>query len=229
MSDIANNLNIIRQQIASFAQELDQIPQLVAVSKTFPPQKIQEAYAQNQRVFSENYVAELEHKAKTLANLDDIEWHFIGTIQSNKTKTLALHAAWIHSLTCLKHAIRLNQHRPSQLPPLQVLIEVNISNESNKGGLTSLEEIINLANEIKKLPNLNLRGLMGMASHTQDEKIIESQFELLSSYLAELNKLGFNLDQLSMGMSNDYHIAIRCGATMVRLGSKIFGKRAYVK
>jgi pyridoxal phosphate enzyme (YggS family) len=223
----------IAQQITEIRQELTQhinngcVASLIAVSKTYPPEAIQEAYHNAQQIaFGENYPQELANKVEQLKNLP-LEWHFIGNIQSNKTKLIAENAAWVHTLTNLNHATRLNNQRPDHLMPLQVLIEVNISNESSKHGLSNLAEIIPLAKEINLLPNLKLRGLMGMASATDDVELIKSQFNQLKSYQQQLNEQGFNLDQLSMGMSGDYIHALECGATMIRIGSLIFGERNY--
>ena len=229
MTSITENLTTLRNHITDLNLKYNTTAKLIAVSKTYPVTAIIEAYQNTQRQFGENYAQELAQKAHELSQLTDIEWHFIGTIQSNKTKLIAENAAWVHTLTKLQHALRLNNQRPANMPPLQVLIEVNISNEASKGGLSNLADIIDLANKIKKLPNLNLRGLMGMAANCNDENILASQFDKLKLYLQELNNLGFNLDQLSSGMSNDYPIAIAHGATLVRIGSKIFGERNYAK
>lgn len=224
----------ITQQITKIRQELTQhtnngcTASLIAVSKTYPTEAVQEAYNQTKQLaFGENYPQELASKVEQLKNLP-LEWHFIGNIQSNKTKLIAENAAWVHTLTNLNHAMRLSNQRPAQLMPLQVLIEVNISAEVSKHGLNNLAEIISLAKEINLLPNLKLRGLMGMASATQDSELIKAQFKQLKSYQQQLNERGFNLDQLSMGMSGDYLHAIECGATMIRIGSLIFGERKYV-
>jgi len=225
MNQIKSAIASIRQQLAPADTSLPSI-KLVAVSKTHPETAILEALAAGQTDFGENYVQELANKAANLKEYP-ICWHFIGHIQSNKTRQIAQYANWVHTLTKLQHAIRLNNQRPADLPVLNVLIEVNISNEASKNGLTDLEEIYALALEIAILPMLKLRGLMGMASDTTDLALIKSQFLKLVQIRQELNQRGLDLDQLSMGMSNDYPIAIECGATMVRIGSKIFGKRIY--
>ncbi len=134
----------------------------------------------------------------------------------------------MHTITKLQHAKRLNDQRPAELAPLQVLIEVNISQESNKQGVNSWQELIQLAQAIMQLPRLKLRGLMGMASATNDQQLIQAQFQQLRRYLEQLNTQGLgNFDQLSMGMSADYPLAIKAGATLVRIGSNIFGARTY--
>ena len=219
----------IRESITSLRNEIsfqkNQIT-IIAVSKTHPESAILTAIDAGQFDFGENYVQELSQKAEYLVNYP-INWHFIGTIQSNKTSQIAKYASWVHTLTKEQHARRLNDQRPINLPPLNVLIEVNISGEENKGGLTNYKDIHTLATTIANLPNLRLKGLMGMASNTKDETVIKNQFKLLSSYLEQLNNKGFNLTELSMGMSNDYKLAIESGSTMVRIGSKIFGERNY--
>lgn len=197
---------------------------LVAVSKTCSEEAILTAIKAGQQHFGENYAQELADKANKLHD-QKIIWHFIGKIQSNKTRLIAKHASWIHTITKVQQARRLNDQRMANLPPLQVLIEVNISNENNKGGLHSFAEILQLANEIIKLPHLQLRGLMGIASNTQDKHIITRQFKLLGSYHHQLRHSGIMVDQLSMGMSNDYTLALENGATMLRIGRKIFGER----
>lgn len=226
MTNINLQITKIREELTQYANDSCAV-KLIAVSKTYPIENIQEAYNQaQQQVFGENYPQELANKANQLKNLS-LEWHFIGNIQSNKTKLIAENAAWVHTLTSINHAKRLNDQRPTNLDPLQVLIEVNISNEQSKHGLNSLEEIILLAHEINWLPNLKLRGLMGMASATDNVELVKSQFNQLKSYQQQLNEQGFNLDQLSMGMSGDYQQALECGATMIRIGSLIFGERNY--
>ncbi|MBX9597637.1 MAG: YggS family pyridoxal phosphate-dependent enzyme [Burkholderiales bacterium] len=222
----------ITQQIIKIRQELVQYTKssavnLIAVSKTIAIEAIQEAYhAAQQIAFGENYPQELASKVEQLQNLP-LEWHFIGNIQSNKTKLIAENAAWAHTLANTNHAKRLNNQRPAHLAPLQVLIEVNISDEVSKHGLSNFAEIAILAKEINSLPNLKLRGLMGMASATDNIELIKAQFNQLKNYQQQLNEQGFNLDQLSMGMSGDYTHALECGATMIRIGSLIFGERNY--
>jgi pyridoxal phosphate enzyme (YggS family) len=226
MTNITQRITKIRQELIQQANN-NCAASLIAVSKTIAIEAIQEAYHGAQQIaFCENYPQELANKVEQLKNLP-LEWHFIGNIQSNKTKLIAENAAWVHTLTNLNHATRLNNQRPDHLPPLQILIEVNISNESSKHGLSNLAEITLLAKEINLLPNLKLRGLMGMASATDDVELIKSQFNQLKDYQQQLNKHGFNLDQLSMGMSGDYIHALECGATMIRIGSLIFGERNY--
>ena len=230
MNTIAANIDIICQEINDLSIKYTKpAAKLVAVSKTYPSEIIKIAYEHGQRYFGENYALELAQKSTELKQFKDIEWHFIGTIQSNKSKIIAETASWVHTLTKLSHASRLNQQRPKHLSPLQVLIEVNISNEPSKQGLINYEEIFNLATQLKDFNNLKLRGLMGMATTDANNSMIHEEFTQLNHYLQKLNCQGFNLDQLSMGMSRDYPIALECGSTLIRVGSKIFGKRNYVK
>lgn len=224
MNDIKAILASLKQEINSTARSI----KLIAVSKTHHESAILEAINAGQQDFGENYAQEMSNKAISLKE-HPISWHFIGTIQSNKTKLIAKHASWVHTLTTLQHAKRLNDQRADDFTPLNILIEVNISNEESKGGLKTYAEIYELAKEVTNLPKLKLQGLMGMPSNTNDEKILKQQFNLLTQYLYQLNSSGFQLEHLSMGMSNDYKIAIECGSTMVRIGSKIFGERNYDK
>lgn len=225
---IKSNLNEIKNNISQILSIDKCSPQIIAVSKTHSIEMITTAYQCGIKIFAENYVKELESKI-SLLQLNGIEWHFIGKIQSNKIRFIAHNTTWVHSLTNINHANLLDKYRSSIEVPLQVLIEVNISDEVSKGGCIDFEQIIALARHIQTLHNLKLRGLMGMASHTSDENLINSQFQKLKNYFEQLKVLGFNLDQLSMGMSDDYMIALKNGATMLRIGSKLFGNRYYNK
>lgn len=198
---------------------------LLAVSKTFPASAVQAAYAAGQRAFGENYVQELQAKAAALAGLD-IEWHFIGPLQSNKTRIVAENAHWVHSIERLKIAQRLSEQRPAQLPPLQVCIQVNVSGEDSKSGCTPAEALA-LAHAVAALPNLQLRGLMCIPEPTTDMQKLASQFALLRQVQDELREDGLTLDTVSMGMSSDMAQAIAAGSTMVRVGTAIFGARHY--
>ncbi|MDO4998107.1 MAG: YggS family pyridoxal phosphate-dependent enzyme [Neisseria sp.] len=200
--------------------------QLIAVSKTFPVSDIRTLHTAGQRHFGENYIQEWLQKTEQLADLSDIVWHVIGDVQSNKTKHVAERAAWLHTLSRLKIAQRLSQQRPRHLPPLQVCIEVNIANEANKHGVPSADAV-NLALEIAKLPNLNVRGFMCVAKADSNERELRQQFATMQNLLSELQQKGIAADTLSMGMSGDMNIAIACGATQVRVGSAIFGRRDY--
>ena len=197
---------------------------LIAVSKTFAADDIREVYAVGQRDFGENYIQEWFAKTDALADLPDIVWHVIGDVQSNKTKSVAERAHWVHTISRLKTAQRLSAQRPSEMPPLQVCIEVNISGEAAKHGVAP-EAAVALALEVAKLPNLQVRGLMCVAEAAADETALEKQFAAMRSLLADLNAAGVAADVLSMGMSGDMDCAVACGATHVRIGSAIFGKR----
>lgn len=197
---------------------------LIAVSKTFPSDGIREVYAAGQRDFGENYIQEWYGKTEELADLTDIVWHVIGDVQSNKTKFVAERAHWVHTVCRLKTAHRLSEQRPSSMPPLQVCIEVNIAGEAAKHGVAP-EEAVALAVEVAKLPNIVVRGLMCVAKAGGSEAELKVQFQTMRKLLSDLNTAGVKADVLSMGMSDDMPAAIECGATHVRIGSAIFGKR----
>jgi pyridoxal phosphate enzyme (YggS family) len=197
---------------------------LIAVSKTFSSTVIRELYDLGQLDFGENYAQEFSQKTEQLKDLD-ITWHFIGNIQSNKSKLIATHAHWVHSISSAKQIIKLSNQRPLDMAKLNVLLEVNLSGEENRHGVHNFENLIELANIICSTNNLVFRGLMGIASATDNKQLIESQFQQLKTLFDRLVSEGFNVDTLSMGMSNDYDLAIKCGSTMVRIGSLIFGSR----
>ncbi len=199
---------------------------LVAVGKTFPAADIREVYAAGCRDFGENYIQEWYEKTERLADLPGIVWHIIGDVQSNKTKYVAERAHWVHTIGRLKTAQRLSAQRPSEMPPLQVCIEVNIAAEPNKHGVAP-EEAVALACEAAKLPNLTVRGLMCVAKEGSSEEQLRRQFGKMRQLLADLNAAGVAADVLSMGMSGDMDIAVECGATHVRVGSAVFGRRNY--
>ncbi len=197
---------------------------LIAVSKTFGINAIRELYDLGQRDFGENYAQEFSQKSNELEDLD-IVWHFIGNIQSNKIKLIATSAHWVHSISTAKQIIKLAKYRPTNLPKLNILLEVNISNEPSRHGIKTYNELIELANLIKTTNNLQFHGLMGIASDTSDTLLIEKQFQKLVNTYKQLTRDGFDVDTISMGMSNDYELAIKNGSTMIRIGSKIFGSR----
>ncbi len=197
---------------------------IIAVSKNVSIEKIIHTYQYGQRAFAENYAQELLTKVTQLRQYN-LEWHFIGKLQTNKIKLIAPHVAWVHSVENIRQAELLNRYR-TNLTPLNVLIEVNLGGIDTRGGVHDFNEIVQLANAITQQEHLKLRGLMGMATHTRDNELIRQQFTKLREYKDKLNTQGYNLDTLSMGMSNDYRIALECGATMLRLGSIIFGDSA---
>ena len=225
MTSISNRLQDILAtiQLAKLANHRTQSVNLLAVSKAQSAQAIREAYAAGQKLFGENYLQEALDKQSQLADLA-IEWHFIGPIQSNKTQLIAQHFNWVHSIDRLKIAQRLNDARPETLAPLQVCIQVNISNEESKSGVTQ-QELETLASAISKLPRLKLRGLMAIPEPSNDNNKQRIQFKQVRECYDALLKKGFTLDTLSIGMSDDYRIAIEEGATIVRIGSALFGAR----
>ncbi|MFV7769334.1 YggS family pyridoxal phosphate-dependent enzyme [Shewanella marisflavi] len=232
MTTIADRLADAHQRIAQAAQNSSRDSkdiQLLAVSKTKPISQIVAAYDAGQRLFGENYVQEGEEKVKALRESHgDIEWHFIGPLQSNKSKSIAEHFDWMHTLSREKIARRLSEQRPEDLPPLQVCIQVNISQEESKSGV-SPEEIAPLADAISALPKLTLRGLMAIPTATSDESVQQAEFRQMQTLFKQLQQSYPAIDTLSMGMSQDLELAIASGSTMVRIGSAIFGERDYAK
>lgn len=200
---------------------------LLAVSKTWSASAVQEAAEAGQRAFGENYVQEALAKMAELADLD-LDWHFIGPLQSNKTRAVAEHFAWVHSIERLKIAERLSDQRPATLPPLDVCIEVNLSGEASKSGC-SPDAAEALCRAVAVLPRLRLRGLMVIPEPTGDVALVRSRFAALRALRDRLNAGGLRLDTLSMGMSHDLEAAILEGATIVRVGTAIFGERSYTK
>ncbi|MEQ9563368.1 MAG: YggS family pyridoxal phosphate-dependent enzyme [Woeseiaceae bacterium] len=196
---------------------------LLAASKRQPVSAVLEAAQAGQRDFGENIVQEGIEKM-TAASRDDLVWHFIGHLQSNKTRAVAEHFSWVHTVDRLKIAERLSEQRPGQLPPLSVCIQVNIDNEESKGG-TSAEELPELAAAVAGLPNIRLRGLMCLPAIRRDFESQREPFARLRRLKDSLNDTGLDLDTLSMGMSADFAAAIHEGATMVRIGSALFGER----
>jgi PLP dependent protein len=200
---------------------------LLAVSKTFSADAVLAAWQSGQRAFGENFVQEGVAKITELSHLD-IEWHFIGPVQSNKTRPIAEHFAWVHSVEREKIAQRLNDARPPQLPPLNVLIQVNVSGEASKSGIDPGAER-DLAAFIRRLPRLRLRGLMAIPEPTPDTALQRERFALLRRLLQPLQAEDIGIDTLSMGMSDDLESAIAEGSTLVRVGTAIFGRRQVVK
>ncbi len=198
---------------------------LLAVSKTWPATSVREALAAGQIAFGENYVQEGSEKAAELAG-SGLEWHFIGPLQSNKTRLVAENFAWMHSVDRLKVAERLAAQRPSSLAPLQVCIQVNVSGEESKSGCAPQEAGI-LAHAVAAMPGLCLRGLMAIPEPTGDVTLLRSRFAVLRRLRDRINAEGLQLDTLSMGMSDDLEAAIMEGASIVRVGTAIFGQRDY--
>lgn len=225
MSTIAENIAKVRVRIREAEQAKNRTPesvQLLAVSKTKPASDIREAYACGLVDFGENYLQEALAKQIELADLP-LTWHFIGPIQSNKTRPIAEHFHWVHSVDRLKVAQRLSEQRPANLPPLNVLLQVNVSGEDSKSGC-SPEELPALAQAISQLPHLKLRGLMAIPEPTEDVAAQHAAFARLRELMQALN---LGLDTLSMGMSHDLEAAIGEGATWVRIGTALFGARDY--
>ncbi len=228
MSAIASNLQAVRRRIETAAQACGRAPDdiaLLAVSKTWPLESVLLAAAAGQRTFGENYVQEGCDKAMATAG-QGLEWHFIGPLQSNKTRPVAEHFAWVHSIDRLKIAERLSAQRPEHLPPLQVCVQVNVSGEASKSGCTPAEAPA-LCRAVAALPHLQLRGLMAIPEPADDEAAQRAPFRALRELYEQLRASGLPLDTLSMGMSHDLEAAVAEGATIVRIGTAIFGERNY--
>jgi len=228
MTTIASGLQNVRARIKGIAEKIGRQPEtitLLAASKTNPAERLREAFAAGQTIFGENYLQEALVKISLLTDLP-IEWHFIGPIQSNKTKRIAENFAWVHSVDRKKIADRLSKDRPESLPPLQICLQVNVSGEDSKSGVAP-EEIADLAAHVISLPRLKLRGLMAVPEITTATALQRSQFRMLREAYDQLRRDSYDLDTVSMGMSEDMDIAIEEGATMVRVGTAIFGPRRY--
>jgi len=225
-NDIKNNLQKIHQQIIESCIASDRTAtdvMLLAVSKTKPIEDIEAAWRAGQTEFGENYLQEAITKIEELSHLP-LHWHFIGRIQSNKTRPIAENFDWVHTVASYKHAHRLNDQRPPSLAELNICIQVNISKDPDKSGVRA-EDALQLAQQISQLPRLKLRGLMTIPEATADEQKQRRFFRQLAELQAKINNNGFSLDTLSMGMSGDMQIAIEEGSTIVRIGTAIFGKR----
>lgn len=229
---IKDNLQQLRQQITTTALECDRNPnqiRLVAVSKTKPIDAIENAIEAGQRLFGENYVqegvAKIQYFQQQHSNFD-LEWHFIGPLQSNKTKLVAENFCWVHTIDRVKIANRLNDQRPKQLPPLNVLIQINISNEESKSGIKP-DEMLTLAHAIVQQPNLKLRGLMAIPAAIQELEQQITTFKHMQHLYKQLQSQFDEIDTLSMGMSHDWQTAIINGSNMIRIGTAIFGNRQY--
>ncbi len=224
--NIAENIQQIQQNIARAAEKYHRDKnsvQLLAVSKTRPAEMLRQAYQVGQRNFGENYLQEALQKIQALSDLS-IVWHFIGAIQSNKTRDIAQHFSWVHSVDRLKIARRLSEQRGDGLAPLNICLEVNISEEPSKAGFL-LNELDGVIEEVRKLPHIKLRGLMAIPAQADSFEQQRQIFKPLREKLESFNQQGYGLDTLSMGMSNDMEAAIAEGATIVRIGTAIFGRR----
>ncbi len=234
MATIGANLQAVKERIARAAQLAGRDAgtiSLIAVSKTHPVEAIEAALAAGQRAFGENYVQEALEKMRVLAARADasgIEWHMIGPLQSNKTRVVAESFAWVHSIEREKIAERLSEQRPAGLEPLNVLLQVNVSGEASKSGIAP-DEVGPLAHRVAALPRLKLRGLMAIPEPTHDVALQRARFRSLRELLARLRAEGLELDTLSMGMSDDMEAAVAEGATLLRIGTAIFGARRTVK
>lgn len=226
MSTIGSNLQVVRARIAAAARSAGREPgeiALLAVSKTFAADQVRAAHAAGQREFGENYVQEALEKIGALRDLP-LVWHFIGPIQSNKTRAIAESFDWVHSVAREKIALRLAEARPAGLGPLDVCLQVNVSGEASKSGVAP-QELRALAEAVRALPRLRLRGLMAIPEPGGDMALQRRRCASLRLLLEELNAAGFALDTLSMGMSQDLEAAVMEGATIVRVGTAIFGER----
>ncbi len=225
MDTIYDSLQAIQANIAHAKQAANRTDAitLLVVSKAQPAEKLRAAYLAGQRAFGENYVQEAISKQELLKDLA-IEWHFIGPIQSNKTQLIAQHFDWVHSVDRLKIAQRLNDARPTSLAPLNVCIQINSSEEGSKSGVDIASQAM-LAKAIAAMPNLKLRGIMAIPAPTKEFAKQRTQFKIVANAFKNLQQQGFKLDTLSIGMSDDYVAAIHEGATIVRIGSAIFGAR----
>ena len=228
MTVIASNLQAVNRaiaQVARTAQRRAEEVTLLAVSKTFPAAAVREAFQAGQRAFGESYVQEALGKIGELRDLA-LEWHFIGPIQSNKTRLIAENFFWVHGVDRLKIAERLSAQRPQNLPPLNVCLQVNVSGEDSKSGVAP-DEVTELAQAVARLPHLRLRGLMAIPAPADGLDEQRKPFARLHKLMQQLNAQGLKLDTLSMGMSHDLEAAVLEGATIVRVGTAIFGVRNY--
>ena len=224
---ISENLSRIQQQIEQISAEYQrENVRLLAVSKTKPVQAIEEAIRAGQYAFGENYVQEGVEKIAYFSGNKSLEWHFIGPLQSNKSRLVAEHFDWIQTVDRFKIAERLNDQRPEHLPPLNVLIQINISDESSKSGIQP-EEMFSLAEKISQFPRLKLRGLMAIPKPESEPEQQKIALRKMKDLFNRLQQRFESVDTLSMGMSDDMASAIECGSTMVRIGTAIFGERDY--
>jgi len=231
MATISHNLQTVRERIVQACRTAGRTPdsvQLLAVSKTFGLDAVLEAVAAGQQAFGENYVQEGVDKVQGLraAGIEGVVWHCIGPLQSNKTRPVAEHFDWVHTVDRLKIAQRLSEQRPANLPPLQVCIQVNVDGGANKSGVLP-DDALALAQAVAVLPRLQLRGVMSIPEPAADFAAACAVFARVKQVFDRLVAAGLSLDTLSMGMSDDLEAAVAGGSTMVRVGSAIFGRRHY--
>jgi pyridoxal phosphate enzyme (YggS family) len=227
MSTVSTNYQVVVKRLQQACVDGRREPadvSLLAVSKTKPAALVRECYALGQRAFGENYLQDGLDKIEALADLSDIEWHFIGPLQSNKTRPVAEHFHWLETLDREKIAQRLNDQRPEHMPALNVLIQVNISLEPQKSGIMPTE-VMSFAQSLASLPRLKLRGLMCIPEATDDTDRLRQQFEQMRDLSQTLLIQHPEATTLSMGMSSDMALAVACGSTEVRIGTDIFGAR----
>ncbi len=226
MKNIRQRLQQVLDSIRAAESEFGRSPgcvELLAVSKTRSPEEVRAAFAAGQHAFGENYVQEAVTKMDALADLP-LHWHFIGPLQSNKARVAAERFDWVHSVDRLKVARRLNDLRPADLAPLNVCLQINVSDEASKSGIAP-DAAVELASAVAALPRLRLRGLMTMPALEHDFERQRAQFRVLSRCLEQLRQDGFAVDTLSMGTTGDLRAAIAEGATLVRVGTGVFGPR----
>ncbi|MDE2434346.1 MAG: YggS family pyridoxal phosphate-dependent enzyme [Burkholderiales bacterium] len=228
MATIANNLQLVRNRISQACLKVhrpESSVTLLAVSKTFPAENVREAFNAGQKLFGENYVQEALEKIAALSDIRDrIEWHLIGPLQSNKTRPVAEAFDWVHTVDRLKVAERLSEQRPPHLPPLQVCVQVNTSGEDSKSGCDP-DASLALAQAVAQLPRLTLRGIMALPAPSPDPAVQHAALQQVRRLFEQWQAAGLDVDTVSMGMSNDLEAAVEEGATLVRIGTAIFGQR----
>lgn len=228
MATIANNLQLVRNRISQACLKVhrpESSVTLLAVSKTFPAENVREAFNAGQKLFGENYVQEALEKIAALSDIRDrIEWHLIGPLQSNKTRPVAEAFDWVHTVDRLKVAQRLSEQRPANLPPLQVCVQVNTSGEDSKSGCEP-EASLALAQAVAQLPRLKLRGIMALPAPNPDPAVQHAALKQVRQLFEQWRTAGLEVDTVSMGMSNDLEAAVEEGATLVRIGTALFGQR----
>lgn len=227
INNIANRLANAQEIIAQTSEKFNRLPnavKLMAVSKTKPNTDIIDAYSAGQRIFGENYAQELHDKFLALNNLKDIEWHYIGPIQSNKTKIVAEAATWVDSVDRIKIAKRLSNHAKELNKELNILLQVNISQSETKSGVL-LSEVPEFVSQLVNLDNIVVRGLMAIPDKHEDKQLLKDEFLAMKTCFVTLQQQYSTIDTLSLGMSADMNEAIECGSTMVRIGTAIFGSR----